>query len=184
MLKKVITYTNPFDEKEYTEEFFFNLTTAEVIRLQLNGEEDLAAALQQVIDSGKPSEILKTFEYLIEKSYGVKTINNQFVKTEESARGFMCSEAYSVFLGELITDASLAAEFITKILPKDLMEKALAIAEKSGTETVNLPEEDKRPAWEKEDRDPTKQELINMSTAEMQRAFALRAGRKAVSPAQ
>lgn len=128
MLKKTITYTD-FSGNTRTEDFYFNLTKAEVIEMELTSPGGYVEMLNRIVNSGDPAIIMKTFKEIITKSYGVKSPDGRtMVKTEAALQDFMATEAYSDLYLELCTNADSAAAFIEAVLPKDLKTAADKIA--------------------------------------------------------
>lgn len=125
MIKETITYTD-FNGNERTETFWFNLTKAEVARMELSVNGGMAEMMQRIVDAKDAPSLIKVFEEVIQRSYGVKTPDGRgFVKRKEDLEDFMSTEAYSQLYMELITDANAAAEFINGIFPSDFADKAM-----------------------------------------------------------
>jgi hypothetical protein len=192
MLRKSITFNN-FDGKTVTEEHFFHMTKAELIKLEVGKKGGgLQEHLQRVVAGGEPSEILAAFEMIVQASYGVRTENGGFIKRPEDWNAFLSSEAYSTMFMELVTDASVAAQFIKGIMPSDIdaaeIDKAMedlqvnkeefaAIVAGPTTEDVELPQPE-QPAWIREDRDPSPAEIQRMSKDELVAAMQRKNNRK------
>jgi len=125
MLKKAITYTD-FNDVEHTEDFYFNLTKAEIIELELTAEgNSFVSYLEKVVDSQNGKLIMDTFKSIIFKAYGEKSEDGKrFVKSEKLAEDFSHTAAYDVLYVELVTDAGKAAEFVNAIVPAELAEEA------------------------------------------------------------
>lgn len=118
MLKKTITYEN-YDGVKITEDFYFNLSKAEIMEMQLLTKGGLDNKLKKITDSLDAPEIMATFKELIAKSYGVKSADGKrLMKSPELSQAFMETEAYSDLFMELVTDADKAAEFFKAIVPK------------------------------------------------------------------
>lgn len=131
MLKKTIKYTD-FEGRELEEEFYFNMTTAELTELELSTPGGFRSYLQSVIDAQDTAAIMKTFRSLIRMTVGVKSEDGKrFIKSNEIADGFEQSGAYSEFYMEIVGNANAAVEFIKGVMPKDLQDKVAAL-EKSG----------------------------------------------------
>lgn len=177
MLKKTITYID-FDGNEVTDDYYFNISTSEIAKLELEQEGGLAVWMQQLIQSNDRHAILATFERIIQLSYGVRSEDGKrFMKGGEHWLSFYESNAYDVFFLELITDTQAAAAFINAIVPADLQQKAQAIAAARG---VELPKEDvpDPEPWVTQDREPTPKELMNMTKEQMAAAMRRRIGSK------
>ena len=120
MLKKTITYTT-LDGMEVTEDFYFNLSKAELIEMEVSHAGGLSEHLKQVSSSGDGQRIIQAFKDILKRSYGVRSEDGKrFVKTEANWEEFVSSEAYSELFMQLVTDASAAADFVNGVVPKNL----------------------------------------------------------------
>lgn len=124
MYKKTITFYD-YAGKELTEDFWFNLNKAELIKwLTTSGDYTLDKVLERLSKERNGKKIMEIFENLIHLSYGRKSLDDRkFEKTEELWNDFYQTEAYSVLFTELVTDAKKAADFVNKIIPKDLADE-------------------------------------------------------------
>jgi hypothetical protein len=126
MLKKTITYTD-FDGNERTEDFYFNLTQAEVVEIEHSVNGGLSLTLQKITKNQDATKIVKLFKDIILKAYGEKSDDGRrFMKSKEITDNFIQTEAYSELYMELATDDEKAAEFINGILPAKLVQKTAA----------------------------------------------------------
>lgn len=124
MLKKTITY-NDYNGTERTEDFYFNLSQAEVMEMEMSTAGGLAEMIKRVVASQDAPSIIKIFKDLILKAYGEKSADGKrFVKSEEIATAFSQTEAYSILFTELATDDKAAADFVNGIVPKEMSKKA------------------------------------------------------------
>lgn len=118
MLKKTITYTD-YDGNERTEDFYFNLTQAEVTEMEMSTEGGLGKKLEKIIQELKREEIIVTFKDIIRRSYGEKSPDGRrFIKSKELSDAFEQTEAYSILFMELAMNADAAAEFVNGIIPQ------------------------------------------------------------------
>lgn len=132
MLKKPITYTD-FNNETVTEDFYFNLTSAELARLEL-GKLNLSTGggmkkyLEDAISSGEGQRILDAFELFIDASYGVRSPDGKkFYKADQYLTDFRASGAYDALFMQMVTDAESGAAFVNGIMPADLIAQAEAI---------------------------------------------------------
>lgn len=117
MLKKTITYPD-YNGVERTEDFYFNLTKAEVMEMELSTAGGLAEMITKIVNAQDAPAIIKVFKDLILKAYGEKSPDGKrFVKSEALAEAFSQTEAYSQLFMELATDADAAADFVNGIVP-------------------------------------------------------------------
>ena len=117
MLKKTITY-NDYNGNERTEDFYFNLTKAEIMEMELGTTGGLAEMLTRIVAAQDAPAIIKVFKDLVLKAYGEKSPDGKrFIKSEELSTAFSQTEAYSQLFMELATDADEAAKFVNGIVP-------------------------------------------------------------------
>lgn len=118
MLKKTITYTD-YNDVERKEDFYFNLTKAELAEMEYSISGGLQGYIEQIINAQNMPEIMKLFKQLILKSVGEKTVDGKhFRKSEAISDAFCQTEAYSELFMELLNDEEKAAKFIKGILPE------------------------------------------------------------------
>lgn len=125
MLKKKVTYTD-YNGVERTEDFYFNLSKAEIAEMEMSTAGGFAEMIQKVIAAQDGPTIIKIFKDLVLKAYGEKSPDGKrFVKSEEIATAFTQTEAYSQIFMELATDAKAASEFVNGIIPNDMVEEVV-----------------------------------------------------------
>lgn len=118
MLKKTITYTD-YNGNERTEDFYFNLSKAEIVEMEMSISGGLTQMINKIVAEQNNPELFKLFKDLIMKSYGEKSLDGKrFVKSVEISTNFTQTEAYSVLLEEFMSNASTAAAFVNGIIPK------------------------------------------------------------------
>ena len=139
MLIKPITYTT-YDGTKLTEDFYFNMTEAELMEMHLSTTGGMEQTVRRIISAHDQPTLFKLFKDLILNAYGVKSLDGKrFEKSEQLKKDFEHTPAYSVLFMELINDADKAAEFITDIMPESLREKAKEESEKF-KKSIPLPE--------------------------------------------
>lgn len=120
MLKKTITYKD-YNDVERTEDFYFNLTKAEVLEMEMSVAGGLAEMITRIVAAQDQPSIIKVFKELILKAYGEKSLDGKrFVKSEELSTAFSQTEAYSQLYIELATDADAASKFVNGIIPAEM----------------------------------------------------------------
>ena len=123
MLKKIITYTD-YNNVERTEPFYFNLSKAELMEMELGVTGGMTEMLDKIIAAKDAPSLMKTFKEMIMKAYGVKSDDGKrLIKSEELSIAFTQTEAYSVLFMELITDDKAAADFVNGIIPNEIKDK-------------------------------------------------------------
>lgn len=120
MLKKTITYTD-YNGTERKEDFYFNLSKAEVMEMEMSTSGGLAQMINKIIETQDSPAIIKIFKDLILKAYGEKSPDGKrFIKSHELSEAFAQTEAYSNLFMELATDADAAAKFVNGITPVEI----------------------------------------------------------------
>jgi hypothetical protein len=122
MIKKTITYVD-YDGVSRTEDFYFNLTTAEVTELELSVTGGLVKTIDALVQAKDGAKILELFKNVIKQAHGIKSPDGRrFIKSQAIFEEFAQTEAYSKLFMELATDADKAAEFVNGALPKELVQ--------------------------------------------------------------
>lgn len=183
MFKKVITYFD-YDGNKQTETFYFHMSKSDVIEMAAGG--DLQERLERIIGTNDNQAIFRQFKDLVRMAAGRRMPGGQtFDRSPEAKAALMDSPAFDELVLELCTDANAATDFVKNLIPeqmqKELRERLGTAEEKDGKDPFVTVEgnKDERPAWEREDRDPTEAEVTSMSSAELQRAFKRRIDQKA-----
>lgn len=122
MLKKTIAYTD-YNGTQREEDFYFNLTKAELMEMEMSTSGGLAEMIQNIVKAQDAPAIIKVFKDLVLKAYGEKSLDGKrFMKVDENGTplsiAFSQTEAYSNLFMELATNAEAAAEFVNGIVPK------------------------------------------------------------------
>ncbi len=121
MLKKTITYTD-YNGAERKEDFYFNLTKAEIMEMEMSISGGLTEMINRIVAAQDAPAIVKIFKELILKAYGEKSADGRrFMKVDENgvplSINFSQTEAYSQLFMELATDADAASAFVNGIVP-------------------------------------------------------------------
>lgn len=121
MLKKTIAYTD-FDGNKQEEEFYFNLTKAELVEVNVGaGKEGLQEVIQNIIAAEDGKTLIKHFKEIILATVGKRSEDGRlFIKNDEIRQSLEFSPAYSELFMELATDADAGAAFINGVIPADM----------------------------------------------------------------
>lgn len=120
MLKVTKTYED-WNENEITQDFYFNLTEAEITELEIGTVGGFSETIERIINAREQSELIKIFKDLVLMAYGKKSADGKrFMKDDETKREFLENPAYSIIFMELVADANKAAEFINGVMPKSI----------------------------------------------------------------
>jgi hypothetical protein len=129
VLKKTITYKD-FDGNEQTEDFYFHLSKADLVKLELRHKGGLQAALNRIIEAEDGRTIMEEFENILEMTYGQRSSDGKhFYKSPEAFREFKSTNAYETLFMDLVTDADYAAKFVAGVAPEGLISEAEVIAQ-------------------------------------------------------
>lgn len=132
MLKREIKYTN-YDDEEVTEVFYFNISTTDVVEMEVEHDEGLSDWLKAIVAAENKKALFDEFKKIILMAYGEKSEDGKrFVKNDEVRENFSHTAAFDALITEFITDEGKAAEFIIHVLPKG-MEGALTKAVEEST---------------------------------------------------
>ena len=117
MLKLTKTFAD-YAGNVRTEDFYFNLSKAELMKMEMGETGGLEKLLRKIIAEQDNVKIMEYFDEIISRSYGVKSPDGrEFVKSPELTKKFKETEAYSDLFMELCTDAKKAADFVNQVLP-------------------------------------------------------------------
>lgn len=120
MLKKTIKYTD-FNGVYREEDFYFNLTEAELAEMNLMTKGGLKGYLETIVNTQDTPAIAELFKTIINKAYGVKSPDGRkFMKSPEILEDFTATQAYSNLYMSLIADATSAANFVNGVIPKNI----------------------------------------------------------------
>lgn len=135
MLKKTIIY-HDYDGNERSENFYFNLSKAEVMEMEFSFSGGMTNVIEQMVNTQDVTRIMELFKKVIMAAYGEKSADGKrFMKIGPDGRrlaeGFVETEAYSELFMELVTDPKKFADFITAVIPAlpEDAKAALATAE-------------------------------------------------------
>lgn len=132
MLKKSITYTDYNGDKQ-TDECYFNLSKAELMEIQVSEKGGFENYLTALIEEKDSKKIYNLFKEIVLMAYGVKSadghafikkkvVDGEMIKLRDE---FEQTEAFSELMMELLSGGDKTiAEFINKLIPKELAEQA------------------------------------------------------------
>lgn len=120
MIKKTVTYVD-YNGVERTEDFYFNLSKAEIAEMELSVEGGFSKMLEEIVASKDNVKIVSLFKQMVLKAYGEKSADGRrFMKSEEISKAFSETEAYSEIFMSLALNESEAAAFVNGIMPANL----------------------------------------------------------------
>lgn len=117
MLKLTRTYKD-YNGVSRTEDFYFNLTQAEITEMEVSVDGGLVEMINRIVAAQDGKQIIALFKDIILRAYGEKSPDGRrFIKTQELRDAFAQTEAYSDLFMELATDSKAAANFVNGIIP-------------------------------------------------------------------
>lgn len=156
MLKKTIEYTIPtemqnpqtgewyFEDQKVSEDFYFHLSKAELVELEMSVDGGLSETLKRIVVAEDAPSIIAEFKKIILGSYGQRSEDGKrFVKNQTLRDEFESSEAYSALFMELLTDTEAAVKFINGVVPSGMAEEAAKIARTETEPQLSVVPEDK-----------------------------------------
>ena len=132
MLIKEIQYEDFDGNPVVGEKFHFNLTKSELVDLETSYSGGLEETIRKIAAANDVNTLMREFKRIILMAYGVRSDDGKvFRKSKELSDDFSNHAAFDVLFMQLIQDDKAAAEFIQAILPKDVVDEALALMAES-----------------------------------------------------
>jgi len=178
MFKKTITFTD-FNDQKQTQDFYFHFSKSDLVALASDGTT-MMERIERIMKANDGRAILNEFRAIVSQACGVRSEDGaRFIKSPEAQSVLMDSPAFDELLMELATNAEASAEFVRQLIPEKLQNEVMEQLKNSKGGTVEVPDPfretvDNRPAWMKEHRNPTQDELMAMSPEELRLAFRYR----------
>ena len=127
MLKKTVKYTD-FNGIERTEDFYFNLTKAEIAEMEMSVTGGYTEWVRKILSANDVPTLATIFKDMVMRSYGVRSADGRsFMKLDEDGRPlnrkFMQTAAFSDIYMELATNTDAAVAFMNGIVPKELADE-------------------------------------------------------------
>lgn len=120
MYVKEMEYTD-FNGVTRKEKFYFNLTKAEILELELGKAGGLTEYIRKIIEAQDTPTIMSLFKTLLLKSYGVKSDDGRrFIKNDQVREDFEQTQAFSDLYMLLALDDEEASKFVNAIVPADM----------------------------------------------------------------
>lgn len=115
---KITKKYEDFNGVEKEQDFYFNLSKADILKMELSEEGGMDKRLDKLVKTKDMKEAIRVFEGLLLMAYGVKTDDGRFVKNDQVRAEFASSAAYSDIYFELATDPEAAQKFVEGVVPK------------------------------------------------------------------
>lgn len=103
------------------EKFYFNLTKAEILDLELGKAGGLTEYIKKIVEAQDTPTIMALFKTLLLKSYGIKSDDGRrFVKNDQVREEFEQTQAFSDLYMLLALNDEEASRFVNAIVPDDM----------------------------------------------------------------
>lgn len=121
MLKHDITYED-YNGDTVTETFYFNITKAELVELEVEHDEGMSAWLENITKANDRKTMIQEFKRIVLMAYGQKSPDGKrFIKSDTLREEFSQTAAFNTLFMDLAINDVVASEFIKGVLPKDLV---------------------------------------------------------------
>lgn len=181
MFKKTIKFET-FNGEEVERDFYFHLSKSELLAMA-NEADSMQERVKRIQATNDVRAVIAEFRAIVEMSVGVRSEDGErFVKDIEAQSSLLASPAFDELLFELVNTPNAAVEFIKQLIPEKLqqeLQEQMKIAAENASDPAHAAlaagiVDDPRPAWIRENREPTPAELRTMSHAELSAAFLAR----------
>lgn len=132
MLKKDVEYVD-FNDQKQNKVFYFHLSKTRMtdnmqeLKTQLDECHAILAGDKRELTIPEVQKILDLIKRMVELSYGERSEDGQrFRQTKEVWEDFRYSAAYDKMLTDFMEKPETSMEFITALIPADLVEQAQA----------------------------------------------------------
>ena len=120
MYVKEMEYTD-FNGVTRKEKFYFNLTKAEILDMELGKAGGLTEYIRKILEAQDTPTIMSLFKSLLLKSYGVKSDDGRrFIKNDQVREDFEQTQAFSDLYMLLALNDEEASRFVNAIVPADM----------------------------------------------------------------
>ena len=132
MFKETIKYTD-YNGQERVMDCYFHYSETDFVYKELTGS--FSAMLEDIVKTKDLPKLANLFRSLILDAYGIKSADGiRFERSPEISKAFEQTEAYNVLFMKLINDSKAAADFVTKLIPESIREKAISAVKKEEEE--------------------------------------------------
>lgn len=109
---------------EREEDVHFHISETDLIKMQTEIPGGYTAYAEKIIASKDTVELMKVFESIIKRAYGVLSADGTcFDKSPENYARFVGTPIYNNIFLRLVQDADFAADFFSKVIPASLSEE-------------------------------------------------------------
>ena len=113
-----------YDGKMHSDTRWFNLSEAELYKLELGSVGGVNGMMNRLLRESKPGEVVDMFEKIILSAVGERSVDGRkFLKNEEIRQDFYQSRAYSDLFMELVSSGEKLTAFLKGAIPEELAAK-------------------------------------------------------------
>lgn len=124
MIKQTVKYED-FNGNFVTKELYFHLRKIDLIDMEITEGISMSERMRRMTQTDNAVEVKNLLKRVVLDAYGERTPDGRFVKTRAIRDEFEQSEAYSEFMWSLLSNPSKAAEFMTILIPKNMIEEVV-----------------------------------------------------------
>lgn len=131
MLKQTITYKN-MDNYSVTEDFYFNITSAEMLEREIMENMTWSDKLKAIGETKDPAKILPIIISMVKWAYGVRTVDGKFRKSPDAWEDFHSSEAWDELFMSWMGSAEGADKmvaFVKALMPERVQTQITEVEE-------------------------------------------------------
>lgn len=123
-----------FNGNEREIDLYFNLTEAELTKMQIKSQFGIQRDLEQALANEDNQRLLDFMEYLVHNAYGIKSEDGMtFRKSEAIMQEFEQSAYYSdLYMSLFQEEGQVGVRFINSVMPQELLRRAEANAKGEG----------------------------------------------------
>lgn len=144
MFSRTFTYIG-YDGKPHKDTWWFNLSEAELYKLELGNLGGFNGMMNKLLRQSKPGEIVDVFENLILSAVGERSVDGRkFIKTQEIRDDFYQSKAFSDLFVEMVKDGDKLAEFLRGAIPEEVAAALAKAEEEQAKEMAKIEEETRK----------------------------------------
>lgn len=124
MITKVISFTDAFGVPR-TERLYFHFTKTDILDLEFESETPLSEMMEKMKGDVEARDVIRMFKDVVGQAYGIKSPDGKkFLKNERIKEEFLSSEIFGEFMFSLASNPQEMAEFISALVPADMLEDA------------------------------------------------------------
>jgi hypothetical protein len=139
MLRRPIKFVD-LDGVEREEEFLFNLSKTDLIKMEAETEGGLHYRIDRITREKNVAKLIQEIAEIVKLAYGERSDDGKrFVKSPEISKAFSETPAYDALIWELSTSDEAAATFFKGVMPQELEAEVQKLIDQQGIRLPTLP---------------------------------------------